>query len=180
MSSEISTEKLVRDSGLQPWHFYLLLSMAGATWAVLQARDTQPASLLLLSAAVLAAGAVGIALHYAVLGFMGVALPEHGPLARSAREALEVEKVIVMRSIKELEFDRAMRKISDADFAEIDQRLRARAVSLMAELERPDADAPVDVPPAAAAVDDRCPSCDVQNDADARFCKSCGQRLDHA
>lgn len=180
MSSEISTEKPARDTGIQPWHFYLLLSMAGATWAVMQARDTQPASLLLLSAAVVAAGAVGIAVHYAVLGFMGLALPEHAPLARSAREALETEKALVLRSIKELEFDRAMRKVGDVDFAEIDRRLRARAVSLMAELDRPDPAEPAAPAPPAATPEDRCPSCDVRNDADARFCKSCGQRLHHA
>ncbi|MNC97573.1 hypothetical protein D3C83_152720 [compost metagenome] len=86
----------------------------------------------------------------------------------------------MLRSIKELEFDRAMRKVGDVDFAEIDRRLRARAVSLMAELDRPDPAEPAAPAPPSATPEDRCPSCDVRNDADARFCKSCGQRLHHA
>lgn len=175
MSSEISTDKPVRDNRLQAWQFFLLLSMAAATWAVLQARDTQPASLLLLSGAVLAVGAAAIALHYALLGFMGIGVRDRLPLDRGTRRALEQEKAIVLRSIKELEFDRAMGKVSDADFADIDRRLRARAVALMEQLEAPEpAAAP---PPIAADPGAACPSCDVRNDPDARFCKSCGQRL---
>jgi hypothetical protein len=42
------------------------------------------------------------------------------------RAALEREKFLVLRSIKEVEFDRAMGKISDADFHEVAGRLRAR------------------------------------------------------
>lgn len=176
MNSEISTDTPTRDAGLQAWHFYLLLAMAGATWAVLQARDTHPASLLLLSAAVLAAGGVAIAVHHAVLGFFGLGGGDRTVLDRSTRRALEQEKTMLLRSIKELEFDRAMRKLGDADFAEIDARLRARAVVLMEQLEIPDPVLPPRPAPA-ASIAGRCPSCDAQNDSDARFCKACGERI---
>jgi hypothetical protein len=140
----------------------------------MEARDTQPASLLLLSAAIMAAGCVGIAVHYTVIGFMG-GVPEVRVLDRRARRALEQEKALVLRSIKELEFDRAMRKVGDADFAEIDGRLRARALALMEQLEIPD---PEPSPVAATAADEaRCPSCRLVNDPDARFCKACGHKL---
>ena len=43
------------------------------------------------------------------------------------RVALEREKLLTLRAIKELEFDRAMRKLSDEDFQEMSGRLRARA-----------------------------------------------------
>ena len=177
MSSETSTDVhgSRRDAGLQPWHLYLLLAMAAATWGVIEARDTQPASLLLLSAAIVAAGCVGIAVHYTVIGFMGGA-PEVQALDRRARRTLEQEKALVLRSIKELEFDRAMRKVGDADFAEIGGRLRARAITLMEQLDLPDPEPPP-LAPSAAPQEARCPSCDVVNDADARFCKACGHKL---
>ena len=51
------------------------------------------------------------------------------------RAALEREKFLVLRSIKEVEFDRAMGKISDADFHEVAGRLRARAAGLLRQLD---------------------------------------------
>jgi hypothetical protein len=178
MSSEISTKPRPASNatGFQAWHLYLLLGMAAATVAVWRAKDTQPAALLVLSAAVLAAGLVAIAVHYTVLGFQGEATLERETIDTRTRLAIEQEKALVLRSIKELEFDRAMRKVSDADFAELDGRLRARAVALMAQLESVPAEAPK---PAAPPAPDAgaCPSCGGTNDGDARFCKSCGQRL---
>jgi len=188
MSSGSSTEEggASRDSGFHPWHFYFLISLAGATWAVIVSRHTDPAALLLLSAAILAAGLVGLALHHALTGFFG-ANSEPPVLTAETREFLEREKALVLRSIKELEFDRDMRKVSDADFGELSARLRARAMEIMQELDRPQSAVPDtrsglkgrkrtgrDRVRAASAV---CSSCQTQNDADARFCKSCGARL---
>jgi zinc-ribbon domain len=182
MSSGSSTEQggASRDSGFQPWHFYFLLSLAGATWAVIVSRHTHPAALLLLSAAILAAGLVGLALHHALTGFFG-GNTEPPAMAAQTREFLEREKAIVLRSIKELEFDRDMRKVSDADFGELSARLRTRAMEIMQELDRPQ--------PRSSARGQRlererarapkavCASCQTPNDADARFCKNCGARL---
>lgn len=181
MSSEISTkpQPASNPAGFQAWHLYLLLGMAAATVAVWRANDTQPASLLLLSAAVLAAGLVAIAVHYTVLGFQGEATLEGETIDTKTRVALEQEKALLLRSIKELEFDRAMRKVGDADFAELDGRLRARALALMAQLEStPPAEAPTPAVPSAREPGP-CPDCGGTNDSDARFCKNCGQRLTH-
>jgi hypothetical protein len=41
----------------------------------------------------------------------------------------------VLRSIKELEFDRAMGKLAESDFEEMSARLRARAMGLMRQLD---------------------------------------------
>jgi hypothetical protein len=198
MSSGSSTEpSRSGDSGLQPWHFYLLLSMAGAVWAVIVSRDTHPAALLLISAAVVAAGLTATAFHHALAGFLGSRTPPMGAvLDPRSREALGREKALVLRSLKELEFDHAMRKVSDRDFAEIGSRLRARAMELMRDMDRasPSSEtvtslpAPVatPVPPAAASpfaelggqtAPAACATCGTANDADARFCKSCGTRL---
>jgi len=143
---------------------------------------THPVALLLLSAAVVCSGIVGLALHRAIQGFL-----ERGteplPLPVNTYEELLREKALVLRSIKELEFDKSMGKISEADFADISSRLRARAMSLMADLDRAPvapaakrAAAPVSTP--AVAPDAlACAACGTVNDMDARFCKSCGSGL---
>jgi len=117
------------------------------------------------------------------------------------RAALEREKLLVLRSIKEVEFDRAMGKISDADFDEVEGRLRARAAGLLRQLDAdrsgyralierelstrvgrvPHAGPPAARGPVAPAVPSgTCAACGVANEADARFCKSCGARIEAA
>jgi hypothetical protein len=184
MSSASSTKpaRVPAESGFKVWHFYFILSMAGATWAVVAARQTHPAALLLLSAAILAAGLAGAAMHYALAGFFGVSSLERAPLADSARVELLREKALLLRSIKELDFDHSMGKVSDADLAEIGGRMRTRAVAILEELERDAASraATPAAPRAAARASLRaalCPSCKTANDLDARFCKQCGARL---
>ena len=189
MNSETSTKTADQGAGFRASHFYLLLAMCGATGAVLMSRDTQPAALLLLSGAVIASGAAAYALHRALMGFWTstAAIP---PVTGQTREFLEREKALALRSIKELEFDHAMRKVSEVDFAEMSARLRLRALDLMQQIERtpggvsrpaaPQREAagahepaPVAGEPAVAV----CPACGTANDIDARFCKQCGARM---
>jgi hypothetical protein len=178
MSSATSTEKgePAAELGFQAWHLYLLLGMVAATVAVWRSSDTQPAALLLLSAAAIAAGLVAVAVHYTVLGFQGRATLDSEPIDRRTRRLLEQEKARVLRSIKELEFDRAMRKVSDADFVELDGRLRERALTLMAQLDEVPG-APVNSTSVPERAPSTCEACGTVNDVDARFCKSCGQAL---
>jgi hypothetical protein len=105
------------------------------------------------------------------------------PVDARHRDDLAREKALVLRSLKDLEFDHAMGKLSDRDFSEMSARLRARAVRIMKELdERPDyrgrierelesklGEPQTDTP--------RCAACGTVNDGDAAFCKKCGQRL---
>jgi ribosomal protein L40E len=173
--SATSTERAAGggESAFRPWHFYILISMVGATVAVMLARDTHPVALLLLSSAVVAAGLVGLALHFALGGFLGVDVGEREPLRETEREVLEREKLLTLRSIKELEFDRDMGQVS-TDMA---GRLRARAMTLIEQLER----APLteELPERAAPKPEPgvCAECGTKNDADARFCKQCGAQL---
>src|SRR5262245_43952202 len=183
MSSGSSTERGAarRDSSFQPWHFYILLSLAGATWAVIVSPNTHPAALVLLSAAIVGAGLVGAALHSAISGFVA-GEPVEKARSERTREFLEQEKTLVLRSIKELEFDRAMRKVSDQDFAEISGRLRARALEIMQALDGPEAqpaesDAVGRKKKAAPPSRTDCPACGTPVDTDARFCKHCGAKL---
>jgi len=167
-SSETST------SDFRVWHVYALLSMAAAAAAVWVARNTHPLALLLLSGIVLATGWAALWIHHALTAFFSNPRDTE-PLGVRAREVLEREKTLTLRSIKELEFDRAMGKVGDADFAEMSSRLRARALSLMQDLERSD----VRVPAAPGRLNVRleCPACRTTNEPDAKFCKHCGERL---
>jgi len=134
---------------------------------------------------------------------------------------LEREKLVVLKAIKEIELDFQMKKIAEADYREMVERYRARALRLMGELAvgedyraliehelkgrmavirasagaatsttnapppSPSA-APTDVAAATASSfaggsapgpAGTCRSCGTLNDADARFCKSCGTSL---
>ena len=173
-SSGTSTERgpSRSDSSFQPWHFFMLLAMLGATVAVWRSPETHPAALLLLSAAVIAAGFVGLAVYHALAGFVS-SFREERVLSGHEREDLLRDKALVLRTIKELEFDHGMKKVSDADFAEIGGRLRARALDLMQLIEQ----TPAPPPEPAAVAQHICPACQTENDADARFCKQCGQAL---
>ena len=179
------------DPGLKPWHFFVLASLMAATAAVLLSRRSTPEHLILTS---LAIGAAGLA----AAGFYRMLAPLVSDEASSAvaslsdrvRTALEREKALTLRSIKELEFDRAMGKVSEKDFDEIAGRLRTRAVALMKELDQGSSTYRTAIerelslrlsqkgsaaPPDAANI--VCAGCGAANDLDAAFCKKCGSKL---
>ncbi len=133
MSSETSTE---RPESLQPWQLFTLAGLIGATVVVFLSRGQSPAAIILLSCAVFAAAYVGVTALRTVLPLAGT-LRDEAPetLGDRTRAALEREKTLVLRSIKELEFDRGMGKVSEKDFAEMSARLRARAARLMRQLD---------------------------------------------
>jgi len=185
-----------RGDTLRPWHFFVLVSLVAATAAVLLARESSPEHLVLISLTIGAAGFAGAAVYRTLAPLVGrdVALSADG-LSESMRAVLEREKMLVLRSIKELEFDRAMGKLSAKDFDEMAGRLRARAMSLMRQLDagagyreliERELKARVNTPtarsvrekPAKPAVPGVQPcQCGAANDADAAFCKRCGQKL---
>jgi hypothetical protein len=179
MSSAISTstpDETPR-TGLSLVHVYALLGMIAAAAAVWTTHNTHPLALVLLSLAALAAGFVALSLHHAVAALLG-RRGEIAALRPRQRDVLLREKALVLRSLKELEFDRAMGKIGDDDFAALSSRLRARALTLMQDLERTPAAAAASSPAAPSRAG--CPQCGTGNDADARFCKRCGQPLREA
>ncbi len=142
MSSETSTSKaplhIARsgDQTLPPWQLFALAGLVGATIVVFVSKGQSPAAIILLSLVVFAAAAVGAAALRTLLPFTSARHVLTVPLlAGRTRAALEREKVLVLRSIKELEFDYAMRKVSDQDFAEVGARLRARAAGLIRQLD---------------------------------------------
>jgi hypothetical protein len=221
MSSETSIEKVrlqpdrgqpVRaqaDQGMQPWQFFVLAALGCATAVTFIARGQSVTSIVFLSILMAAAALVGLAALRTLRPLVSTDEDRTVMIGHRTRVALEREKMLALRSIKELEFDRAMGKLSDADWKEMSGRLRARVGRLMRqldagagyrdrierELERrlaKDATAPLKPPratdgqepadttderSATASADRVCTSCATVNDADARFCKSCGQKI---
>ena len=116
------------------------------------------------------------------------------PVTERTRAALERDKMLVLRAIKELEFDRAMGKLSEKDFDEMSGRLRAaRAVADEAARHgchrvpsRDRAGTRVRVRARRSDAEGRDVSgtnepgvcaCGTPNDPDAVFCKKCGAKL---
>ena len=198
MSSETSTSKTPPASdvhvvaALPSWQLFALAGLVGATIVVFVSRGQSPAAIILLSVVVFAAAAVGAAalrtLVPFVRGYEGLSVSIVGGRARAA---IDREKTLVLRSIKELEFDYAMGKVSDQDFAEMGLRLRTRAAGLMRQLDagaaystqieqelaRRLAQAGIAAAPRA---DRFCTQCGTPATASARFCGQCGQRLESA
>jgi hypothetical protein len=193
MSSETSTEP---QPSFEPWQLFTLAGLIGATIAVFMARGESPAAVIMISLTIFAAAVVGIAALRTFLPLTQKPSTD-GPrvLGGRTRAALEREKTLVLRSIKELEFDRAMGKVSEKDFGEMSGRLRGRAARLMRQLDattgyRSEIDreivkrigeAPAGASPEQVVISRpaaTCVSCDTTNDPDARFCKHCGHALE--
>jgi hypothetical protein len=217
MSSETSTKKvrlkpdsadgsvrLPADRGLEPWQFFVLAALGCATAVTFMAREQGPTAIVLLGVLMGTAALIG----YATLRMLRpLVSPEEDRtvmVGERTRVALEREKLLTLRSIKELEFDRAMGRLSDEDWTEMSGRLRARAARLIRQLDAgagyrerieqdlakrigSGADARLKPSRYDGADDDRrsakasaervCSSCHTANDHDAKFCKGCGQPL---
>ncbi len=190
MSSETSIERKADPSGsatFQPWQLFTLAALVGATAVVFVSRSSGPAGVIVLSVTVGAAAFAGLAAFRTFAPLVG--REETGPemLGGRTKAALEREKSLVLRSIKDLEFDHAMHKVSDKDFEEMGVRLRLRAARLLRQLDqgtsyRQEIEREIvkrlGVAPAARARG--CAACGATNDADAKFCKGCGTQLEMA
>jgi len=212
MSSETSTNKVrlkpdttggSTDAGLQPWQFFVLAALGCATAVTFMARGQGPTAVVLLGILMATAGLVG----YAVLRMLRpLVSPEEDRtvmVGQRTRVALEREKLMTLRSIKELEFDRAMGRLSDEDWKEMAGRLRSRVARVMRQLDagasyreqiEKDLAQRIEQAPDARLKGSRsehaekersaslsgerlCASCDTTNDTDAKFCKGCGAKL---
>jgi hypothetical protein len=191
MSSETSTESQVSGTAdadsLQPWQLFTLAGLIGATLTVFMSRGQSPSAVILLSLTIFAAAAVGIAALRTFMPLTGRASND-GPqvLGGRTRAALEREKTLVLRSIKDLEFDRAMGKLSEKDFSEMSARLRVRATGLIRQLDAGTGyreQIQQEIERRIGKSDDApkrgvCAQCKTANDVDARFCKSCGAKIE--
>ena len=114
---------------LQPWQLFTLAGLIGATVVVFVSPGQTPAGIILLSLTIFAAAVVG--LRGVANAWTAVGMDEDGSgpqiLGGRTRAAVEREKTLVLRSIKELSsiapWARSRRRI----FAEMSARLRMRA-----------------------------------------------------
>jgi hypothetical protein len=188
MSSETST------NSLQPWQFFVLAALGCATAVTFIARGAGLTAVVLLSVMMGTAAFVGMTVLRTVRPLVSPEEDKAGMVGQRTRLALGREKMLALKSIKELEFDKAMGKLSEADWHEMSGRLRARAARIMRQLDagagyRDQVERDLakrlggetrtvvaDRSPQ-ASVEQVCSQCDTANDEDARFCKSCGQAL---
>ena len=125
----------------------------------------------------------------ATLIILGVAIFVAAPLlldsetrqtsARSDELArLEHDRALAIAGLRELEFDRAMRKLSDPDSAELRGPLEKRALSAMAAIEALKATAKPTPPIKSTDPQPRSPKVNQSSDANRRFrfCPDCGAR----
>src|SRR6185503_1373913 len=118
-------------AGLEPWQFFTLAALGCATAVTFIARGQGPTAVILLGVLMGAAALVGYATLRAVRPLVSPEEDRTVMIGQRTRVALEREKLLVLRSIKELEFDRAMKRLSEEDFAEMAGRLRLRAAGLI-------------------------------------------------
>ena len=214
MSSATST-KSTEDSGLQTWQFFVLAALGCATAVTFLARGQGIVTIILLGILMITTAAVGIAALRTVRPLVSSEEDRTVMIGNRTRAALEREKYLTLRAIKELEFDRAMGKLAEADFQEMSVRLRVRAAGLMRQLDagsgyREQIERDVAARLQGSRYDSSsagsrnemqtetgsarlsteriaaerevlterlCASCSTANDADAKFCKSCGVKL---
>jgi len=202
MSSATSTDEVgaeaadtpsPRPDSLRPWQFFLLAGMLGATAVVFLTTGQSPATLIALSLTIIAASLVALGAYRTLLPLVSPeVLDEPGQVVGRARAMIEREKLLVLRSIKELEFDFDMGKVSKSDFDDLSGRLRTRAIGLMRQLDdgsgyRAAIDREVEARLSSAQsaatssnreyLDAPVCACGGSNDRDARFCKHCGNKL---
>jgi DNA-binding transcriptional ArsR family regulator/ribosomal protein L40E len=115
-------------------------------------------------------------------------------IALGAPTAAEEQKRAILQALKDLEFERSVGKIAEADYEELVTRyrteakrllrvvdenlapLREQATAFVAEQLGTERPAKRSKPPKKAE-DPVCPGCQTDNDTDAAFCKKCGHKL---
>lgn len=190
-------------AGFRPGHLFLVLTLVAASAVAVKAQGSRPENVIFLTVVVGAAGLTAFAAYRALWPLVspeGEQAPDM--LGGRTRAALEREKSLTLRAIKDLELDRRLKKVSEADCEELTGRLRERAVRIIKQLDAgsaayqeaidgdlatrraaaglaaaPAGGTPAREPEAAPARATTCSACGTANEADARFCKSCGARI---
>jgi hypothetical protein len=190
-STDAATEEVRPDTaaptapGLQPWQFFVLAALAVATVLTFLVRGQGVTTVVLMSVLMGGAALVGLATLRMVRPLVAPQSDRTPVVGTRTRAALEREKMLALRAIKELEFDRSMGKVSEEDFREMEGRLRSRAARLIRQLDsgagyrtQIERDIAKRLAESGEAVSlPTCSACATVNDADAKFCKSCGAQL---
>jgi hypothetical protein len=182
------------DGSLRPWHLLVLGTALAVAASVVVTRGSSLLNMTFIATAIATVALAAAGVYRTLAPLVSSDAGEQVEMvAGRTRAALLREKMLVLRSIKEVEFDRAMRKISDADYQEMVGRLRQRAVGLFRQLDgrgpgyrelierelatRVGGPIVAPPPPEPDTRPAQCPSCQAVTESDARFCKSCGAKL---
>lgn len=95
----------------------------------------------------------------------------------------ETRRGVALAALKEVEFDRATGKLSDADYAFLQARYTKEAVAALRADEASSAGSDIETMIAAraralAGGAPACPTCGPRPEPDAVFCSTCGTRID--
>lgn len=133
--------------------------------------------MILLACALLVAGAI-----FYTLAVRTRDLPEPAP--PSPAQHLEERKAAIYDSLRDLQFEFRLGKLSEADYQETKAGLQKELAEVAAEIERLNGPAPSGkaeaAPPAAApqpAAALRCPHCGAEFDKPLKFCGECGRPM---
>ena len=137
--------------------------------------------LALVAGTVLAVGALGFVLY-------PLFFPVGQRVARSTGEPAVTRDASAIQALREIEFDRATGKLSDADYAALKAAYTADALAAMraesAAVAQGTAAAPPDIDPAEAAIlkyrhrARTCVTCGPRPEPDALYCSTCGRYLE--
>ena len=136
---------------------------------------------------------LAVALAAGVLWIVFQPLVRRGPTALAPAEPLDPEETtrgVALTALKEIEFDRATGKLSDADYEELKARYTGAALAALRK--DPGVGGPDDVEALVAgrvrslrsarastpSPTPACPACGPRPEPDAVFCSSCGFRLE--
>ena len=198
-SAASTASSAVNAEGLQPWQFFVLVGLGCATAITFVVRGQGVTTVVLVGVLMATAVLVGIAALRTLRPLVSADEDRVAMVGQRTRAALEREKHLTLRAIKDLEFDRAMGKLAEADFTEMSGRLRARAARIIRQLDagagyrdqierdvaarlsersaRASRSEDNDAVAREASAERTCLSCSTANDCDAKFCKNCGAKL---
>ncbi len=171
---------------LRGWAIVLLGATAALLYGTLVAGLGAGAPLLMLTLGGLTLALCGMALFRMldplVRPTAAAQRSERATESTRLRE-LEREKVLVLKAIREIEHDFQMRKIGEADYKEMTDRYRARALRIISQIDAGDDFKTLieqELKTRLSALDaarSSCPGCSTPNEKDARYCNKCGKAL---
>ena len=135
----------------------------------------------LVAGTVLAIGALAYVLYPIFFGSRSVAPPSS---SHQKAPAASAEESLAVTALREIEFDRATGKLSDADYVQLKDRYTREALATMREGDRASAAAhAVAADEVEAAIlawrarHPECETCGPRPETDALFCSNCGRYL---
>ena len=137
---------------------------------------------VLIIGTLLALGALAFVLYPVFFGTPGQRASSTPPRTR----VVESDESSAVAALRELEFDRATGKLSDADYADLKTRYTKSAIAAMRREEKPGnprpASRPTDAEVEAEVRAQRqrlagCPTCGPRPESDAVYCSNCGRYL---